>query len=237
MRPNRARNIYLRTFWTEHLPFLLDGTGFARKTNPCEQARVIKMEEDIRGTCRLGCTSKGQEQGTGGRVLKHMVAISYGKGMVICKPYNKNAWSVRFKFIQTETYTPVTADRRIHLGHDRDPSQNDATLVASIGLLKLPPRRRKASPTPILPQPASRLSCASAREKEKSSSDASWRKSRNSPLRFPTLYLVSNKLEEQTLSQNITKESFQQFQRRAVKTVNTMYSERRKPLTLMQSDQ
>jgi len=86
-------------FWTEHLPFLLDGTGFARKTNPCEQARVIKMEEDIRETCRLGCTSKGQEQGTGGRVLKHMVASSYGKGMVICEPYNENAWSVRFKFI------------------------------------------------------------------------------------------------------------------------------------------
>ena len=29
-------------FWTEHLSFFLDGTGFAHKSNPCEQARATK---------------------------------------------------------------------------------------------------------------------------------------------------------------------------------------------------
>ena len=27
--------------------------------------------------------------GTGGRVLKLMVAISYGKGVIVCEPYEK----------------------------------------------------------------------------------------------------------------------------------------------------
>jgi len=38
-------------FWTEHLSFFLDGTGFAPKSNPCDKGNKGKdMEKDIRGT-------------------------------------------------------------------------------------------------------------------------------------------------------------------------------------------
>ena len=31
-----------------------------------------------------GCTAKGRKEGSGGRVLRVMVAISYGKGVIEC---------------------------------------------------------------------------------------------------------------------------------------------------------
>ena len=78
-------------FWTEHLSFFLDRTGFAHKSNPCEQARATKGRtwRKISGGLALGCTSKGRKERTGGKVLKLMVAISYGKGVIICEPYEK----------------------------------------------------------------------------------------------------------------------------------------------------
>ena len=51
-------------FWTEHLSFFLDGTGFALKSNPCEQAhnKGEDVEKDIRGTC-LGLYFQGRKRG------------------------------------------------------------------------------------------------------------------------------------------------------------------------------
>ena len=37
----------------------------------------------------LGCIAKGQQRGTGGKVLRLMVAISYNKGVTCCEPYEK----------------------------------------------------------------------------------------------------------------------------------------------------
>ena len=51
-------------FWSEILSFCLDGTRFAHKTNPCEQARVIKVEDDIRWTC-LGLHVQGTRRSYG----------------------------------------------------------------------------------------------------------------------------------------------------------------------------
>ena len=63
--------------------------GFAHKTNPLDQARALKGRIWRKKSERLtfGCTGKGHKEGTGGRVLKFMVAISYGKGVTVCKPY------------------------------------------------------------------------------------------------------------------------------------------------------
>ena len=34
-----------------------------------------------------GCITKGQKEGTGGKVLRLLVAISYDKGVICCEPY------------------------------------------------------------------------------------------------------------------------------------------------------
>ena len=36
-----------------------------------------------------GCTSKGGKVGSGGKVVKVIVAISYGKGPIVCHQYDK----------------------------------------------------------------------------------------------------------------------------------------------------
>ena len=70
------------------MSFYLDGTACAHKTNPFEQAcapkgRIWRKKSE---GFHLGCTSKGCKEGTGGRVLRLMVAISYGKGVIACEP-------------------------------------------------------------------------------------------------------------------------------------------------------
>ena len=88
-------------FWTEQVSFYLDGTSFAHKNNPLDQACAPKgriwrkMSEGL----KIGCTAKGRKEGTGGRVLKVMVAISYGKGVIICEPYEKMSGSYFEDFI------------------------------------------------------------------------------------------------------------------------------------------
>ena len=37
----------------------------------------------------LGCTAKGKKEGTGGKVVRLFVSISYGKGVIACDPYEK----------------------------------------------------------------------------------------------------------------------------------------------------
>jgi hypothetical protein len=74
-----------------------------------------------------GCTAKGQKTGTGGRVVKLMVVISYDKGMVICKAYDKLDGRYFANFID-ENFESMfgTADKslkRLWL-QDGDPSQN-----------------------------------------------------------------------------------------------------------------
>ena len=85
------KNNYPANFWTDHVSFYLDGAGFAYKTNPLDQAKAPKgrtWRKKSEGL-KLGCTGKGRKEGTGGRVLKLMVAISYDKGIVVCEPYEK----------------------------------------------------------------------------------------------------------------------------------------------------
>ena len=37
----------------------------------------------------FGCTSKGKKEGTGGKLVKLMVPISYGKGVLDCEQHDK----------------------------------------------------------------------------------------------------------------------------------------------------
>ena len=83
------------------MPFYLDGTLFAHKNNPLDQACAPKgrIWRKVSLGLRIRCTAKGQKEGTGGLVLKVMVAISCGKGVVICEPYKKLSGSYFENFI------------------------------------------------------------------------------------------------------------------------------------------
>lgn len=77
--------------WTEGIAFYLDGTGFTHKRNPLDQARAPKVRVWRKKSEGLapGCIAKGRKEGTGGKVLRLMVAVSYNKGVICYEPYEK----------------------------------------------------------------------------------------------------------------------------------------------------
>lgn len=93
-RVSFAKNVrknYPADLWTRMISFYIDGAGFVHKTNPFDQACAAKgrvWRKRSEGL-RSGCTSKGSKAGSGGRVVRLMVAISYNRGVICCKQYNK----------------------------------------------------------------------------------------------------------------------------------------------------
>jgi len=75
-------------FWTEGISFYLDGKGFAWKRNPQDQARAPKARVWRKRSEGLdfGCTGKAGKAGVTN--LNFMVAISHGKGVVLCQRYH-----------------------------------------------------------------------------------------------------------------------------------------------------
>jgi hypothetical protein len=145
----RMQNEYSHDVWTQDIAFYLDGTGFAYKRNPLDQALAPKGRVWHKRSEGLtpGCTAKWQKTGTGGRVVKLMVAISYDKGVVIWKAYDKLDGRY-FANFSDENFVSMfgTADKslkRLWL-QDGDSSQNSATARAAMDrvnceLLKIPP--------------------------------------------------------------------------------------------------
>ena len=84
-------NYYSSDLWTKDICFCLDGASFAHKYNPCDQNQAPKgrvwrrMSEGL----DTGCTAKGAHVGTGGRVLKVFIAISFRQGVICCEEYER----------------------------------------------------------------------------------------------------------------------------------------------------
>ena len=71
-------------FWDKGISFYLGGVGFELKICPRDQARTPKARE-WRKKCegRDDCVAKGKKEGK--KSANFMVAISKGKGVVLCK--------------------------------------------------------------------------------------------------------------------------------------------------------
>lgn len=72
-------------FWTKHISFYMDGTGFEYKTNPRDQARAPSAREWRKQSEGLVRTGKGKKEGV--TSANFMVGIAYGKGVVLCDHY------------------------------------------------------------------------------------------------------------------------------------------------------
>ena len=150
---HRMKNKFQDDIWTKTIAFHLDGTGFAYKRNPLDQVLYPKARVWRKKSERLtqGCTSRESKTGTG---VKLMVAISFDKGVIICKPYETMNGSYFAKFIDDNFKTMFSiADKgpRPLWMQDGDPSQNSAmaraaTEHASCKLLKIPLRNPDLNP-------------------------------------------------------------------------------------------
>ena len=85
----KVREEYNNELWTQKIAFYLDGVAFAHKTNPLDQARAPtgriyrKKSEGL----NQYCTAKGSKVGSGGKIVKFLVAISYNVGVILCEEY------------------------------------------------------------------------------------------------------------------------------------------------------
>ena len=76
-------------FWKEGVSFYLDGVSFVHKTNPDKHARTSRTRMWMRkgDGLKRHCTAKGKKEGVSGRYARFMCAISYGHGFIECFHY------------------------------------------------------------------------------------------------------------------------------------------------------
>ena len=79
--------------WLKRISFYYDGVSFYHKLNPFNEAIAPKSKIWRKSREGLTMTAKGKKEGNNGRCVKLFVAISYGKGVVMCK-----AWDPEIKF-------------------------------------------------------------------------------------------------------------------------------------------
>ena len=129
--------------------------SFAFKTNPFDQAQApgSRMWRKPSQGLKRGCTSKGKKEGTGGKYVKLIVAISHGKGLVKCHPYERMSGEFFADFIRShfdQMFEDADKDSTTWV-QDGDPSQNsrmarDAMREVKSNLLSIPARSPDINP-------------------------------------------------------------------------------------------
>ena len=187
IRKERSRDV-----WTSKVNFYLDGVSFYDKRNPAGQAKAPqgRIWRTKKKGLAEGCTAKGKKEGSGGRVLKLFVSISYNKGVIAGHAYEKVDGQFFENFVKANFASFFRkADKRpsrLWL-QDGDLSQNAAGVKKALRkliaeLLSIPLRSPDLNPMENL------------------------------------LNSVRSDLSQQAFSQNITRESYDQFQSLVITT-------------------
>ena len=179
--------------WTFKVNFYLDGVSFYYKRNPTGQAKVCKAKyggQKRRVSLRHAQRREMKKEGSGGRVLKLFVSISYNKGVIAGHAYEKVDGQFFENFVKANLASFFRkADKgpsRIWL-QDGDLSQNAAGVKKALRkliaeLLSIPLRSPDLNPMENL------------------------------------FNSVRSDLSQQAFSQNITRESYDQFQSLVITT-------------------
>ena len=182
----KVRNNVTQDFWSYGVSMYLDGTGFAYKRNPLDQAFAPKAREWRKPNEGLDyqCTTKGQKEGT--KQARFMVAISYDRGVVMCEQYTSMTGEICAKMMdsclpQAFALSINPDDKRFV--QDGDPCQNSAAvrdILEGLGaeLVKIPARSADLNPIENL------------------------------------FNLAGVAIEEDTKKKNITKQTFEEFSAR-----------------------
>lgn len=124
-------------FYCNHIAFYLDGVSFIHKYNPMREATKPKARVwRMRGE-GLNITAKGTKELPGGRRLHLMVAVAYGKGVVLIEAYEKLNAQFFSTFIRQhfnlafgKSGPKVNQSRMFVM--DNDPSQTSMMSMAAI---------------------------------------------------------------------------------------------------------
>ena len=152
----KMRKDYCNTVWKENINFFLDGVSFAYKRNSFDQGSSPKGRI-WRKLCEgldYGCTAKGKKEGSGGKLVKLMVAISYGKGVIDCEQYDKMTGFYFKDYITLKFPDLFEKADKLHSKlwiQDGCPCQNSkaakiAMSESGASLLSIPPRSPDINP-------------------------------------------------------------------------------------------
>ncbi len=117
------------SFWREGIAMYIDGVGFEWKLDPYAHAKTLGSREwRLRKEgLRFGCTAKGKSEGK--KLVKFLVAMSYGAGVVLCEPLVKRMCGMYYAELVASTF-PAALTCSGHSSQrvlqDGDPSQNSA---------------------------------------------------------------------------------------------------------------
>jgi len=181
-----------KTFWTEGISFYLDGKGYEFKTNPNDEARAPKACQWRRKSegLEFGLTAKGKKEGAVNR--NFMVGISYNKGVVLCEEY----------------FGAINGKKMVRIVDEHFPQAFENSIDP----------KGKRFLTDNCPRQTCKVAMAAY--------DRVNAKVFRIPPRSPDLnpienffHLVTNKLKEDALQQNITHETKLQFSERVIRTM------------------
>ena len=192
------RRYYSRNVWEKEIAFYLDATSFVYKRHPMDQARAPRgrIWRKVSEGLDPGCTAKGRKEGSGGKIVHIMAAISYGQPVLIAEPFVKMNGQYFESFIDNNFNSLFQRannnDRRYRLWvQDGDPSQNSARAKRAMSranavLLSIPARSPDINPIENI------------------------------------FHLVSKKLRRDALELRIKFESYKQFEERVIKTIRSI---------------
>ena len=146
---------YPSKFWTHDVAFFLDAVHFVFKTQPLSHSST-PSSKIWRKRCeglKRSCTAKGRKEGTGGKYVKILAAISYNKGFILCEPYEQMTGEYFATFVRThfnDMFEDAGKDSYTWV-QDGDRSQNSAQAKQAMKdvnahLLSIPPRSPDINP-------------------------------------------------------------------------------------------
>ena len=105
------RRDYSRNVWEKEIAFYLDATSFVYKRHPMDQARAPRgrIWRKISEGLDPGCTAKGRKEGSGGKIVHIMAAISYGQPVLIAEPFAKMNGQYFESFIDNDFEFSISA--------------------------------------------------------------------------------------------------------------------------------
>ena len=183
-------------YWKNSVAFYLDGVSFIHKFNPMSAATAPKAKVWRKKGEGLEITAKGTKDLAGGRRLHVIVAVAFGKGVVLREPYCHMNGRFFARFI-TQHFNncfarcgPKAHGRRIFV-MDNDPSQTSRTALNALTNIeaefhKLPPRSPDLTPVESV------------------------------------FNILKRKLDDQAISKEITQETFEDFETRVLETMDNL---------------
>ena len=152
----KAMSSQTEDYWSKDVSFYLDGVSFVFKSNPLSDARKAKSRVWRKRSEGLKITTKGSKDLAGGKRLHLLVAISYGKGVILAEQYEKMNAEYFAAFVRRNFSTLFEIagkgpdDRKVFV-MDNDPSQTSAkarVVMEELGMTfqKIPPRSPDLNP-------------------------------------------------------------------------------------------